>query len=143
VVPRRLPPRLYHWTSASLLDDILQKGLLPDTRVRRGGHNRDKQVVFLQDEGDIEFAGTYFNLPTDPVRLTINTALLDGEWSPDLAAWNDWPGDPEDGLRGTMAKPSHFDTLHYTGCVCYHGAIPPQAILESLITPLPDHLAVF
>ena len=105
-----------------------------------------RAVVFLQDEADIDFASTYFNLPAEPVRLTIDTTVLASLWLPDLAAWGDLPDfDPWDsdkeGLQGTLDNPSPFDTLHYTGCICYRGSIPPSAILEALAIPLPDYLA--
>ena len=104
-------------------------------------------MVFLQDEEDIEFAGAYFNLPQDPIRLTIDTTVLIDAWSPDLAAWNDWSGSPEDDvglnadLEGTLDHPSPFDTLRYTGCICYRHPIPPSAILEAKEVPLPKYLS--
>lgn len=152
---RSIPPVLYHWTSASLLPSILEKGLQPYLPKARGGHNRHKSVVFLQDETEFDFASTYFNMPSDPVRLAIDTTQLNASWSPDLAAWNDWPGDPEQDfdltpeeldangtLEGTLERPSAHDTLRYTGCVCYHGHISVSAILESVLVSPPDYISV-
>jgi hypothetical protein len=135
-----LPKHLYHWTSSTQLQSILDSGLKPALSRARGGHNRNKAVIFLQDEAEVDFAGTYFNLPPEPVRLTIDTSQLQAEWSADLAAWSDWPGDPEEGLIGTLEAPSPLDTLYYTGCICYHGSIPRSAILEAIAIPLPEHL---
>ena len=134
----QLPERLYHWTAPENLVSILEHGLEPRTSRARGGHNRGKQVVFLQEDDDPEFASSYFNMPTRVLRLAIATAGLDGEWSGDLAAWNDWPGDPEEGLEGTIDDPTAGDTLRYTGCVCYHGHIPPTAIVEVVEVEVPE-----
>lgn len=136
-VSSQLPPLLYHWTSASRLVSILTHGLRPY-----------EHVVYLQTASQLEAAAAYYNPPAHPVRLTIDIAGLPGSFLPDLAAWSDLLSAPEDdfdpwdsshsGLIGTLDEPSPFDTLHYTGCICYRGPIPASAILESLSVPLPD-----
>ena len=130
------PQYLYHWTSSPKLPSILKDGLRPLS-----------SAIYLQVASDLEAATAYFNMPANPLRLTIDISSLPDLFSPDLSAWSDllvanedfdpWDSDHQ-GLSGTLDFPSAFDTLHYTGCICYRGRIPASAIVEVLALPWPE-----
>ena len=120
------PEVLYYWGEVEDIALTLHEGLIPGPVL--SGANHGKSVVFLQDTDDEDFAFIYRTPPRTPVCFAVDTKALSGEWSADKSVWNEWYGEDEQGMEGDSDHPTAGDSLHYTGCICYHGVVPPEAI---------------